>query len=53
MAPDDSDTDPIDPDVRRRWQQLADEVREHLAIAVAYDQEVGQPSDTLTLALTA
>ncbi len=29
MAPDDSDTDPIDPDVRRRWQQLADEVREH------------------------
>lgn len=29
VAPDDSDTDPIDPDVRRRWQQLADEVREH------------------------
>ena len=23
------DPDPIDPDVRRRWQQLADEVREH------------------------
>ena len=26
---DDPDIDPIDPDVRRRWQQLADEVREH------------------------
>ena len=25
----DPDIDPIDPDVRRRWQQLADEVREH------------------------
>ncbi len=24
-----SETDPIDPDVRRRWQDLADEVREH------------------------
>lgn len=23
------ETDPIDPDVRRRWQQLAEEVREH------------------------
>lgn len=29
MAPDDPETDPIDPDVRRRWQELADEVREH------------------------
>ncbi len=29
MAPDDPDTDPIAPDVRRRWQELADEVREH------------------------
>ena len=29
MAPDDLEADPIDPDVRRRWQELADEVREH------------------------
>lgn len=29
MAPDNPETDPIDPDVRRRWQELADEVREH------------------------
>ena len=29
MAPDDPDTDPLPPDVRRRWQELADEVREH------------------------
>ncbi len=29
MAPDDPETDPIDPDMRRRWQELADEVREH------------------------
>ncbi len=29
MAPDVPDTDPIEPDVRRRWQDLADEVREH------------------------
>jgi DNA ligase (NAD+) len=29
VLPDDADTDPIDPDVRRRWQELADEVREH------------------------
>ena len=26
---DDPETDPLDPDVRRRWQELADEVREH------------------------
>lgn len=24
-----AETDPLDPDVRRRWQELADEVREH------------------------
>jgi len=29
VLPDDADTDPIDPDVRRRWQELADEVRGH------------------------
>jgi len=29
VAPDDLEADPIDPDVRRRWQELADEVREH------------------------
>lgn len=29
MTPDDPDTDPIDPDIRRRWQELAVEVREH------------------------
>ena len=31
MAPETSDpeVDPIDPDVRRRWQELAEEVREH------------------------
>ncbi len=29
MAADDPETDPIAPDVRRRWQELADEVREH------------------------
>lgn len=29
MAPDDADTDPIAPDVRRRWQDLAEEVRGH------------------------
>ena len=29
MAPDDPETDPIDPDIRRRWQDLSDEVREH------------------------
>ena len=29
MASENPETDPIDPDVRRRWQELADEVREH------------------------
>ena len=29
MAADVPETDPIDPDVRRRWQELADEVRGH------------------------
>ena len=29
MSTDDPETDPIDPKVRRRWQELADEVREH------------------------
>ena len=29
MATDDPETDPIDPAVRRRWQELANEVREH------------------------
>jgi DNA ligase (NAD+) len=29
VAPDDPETDPIDPDIRRRWQELSDEVREH------------------------
>ncbi len=29
MPPDDPETDPIDPDIRRRWQELSDEVREH------------------------
>ncbi len=29
MAPDDPETDPIDPDIRRRWQELSGEVREH------------------------
>jgi len=29
VALDDPETDPIDPDIRRRWQELADEVREH------------------------
>ena len=29
MTPDDPETDPIDPDIRRRWQELSDEVREH------------------------
>jgi len=29
VATDDSDTDPIDPDIRRRWQELAVDVREH------------------------
>jgi len=29
VATDDPETDPIDPAVRRRWQELADEVREH------------------------
>jgi len=29
VAPDDPDTDPIDPDTRRRWQELAVDVREH------------------------
>jgi DNA ligase (NAD+) len=29
VTPDDPDTDPIDPDIRRRWQELAVEVREH------------------------
>ena len=29
MAPDDPEIDPIDPDIRRRWQELSDEVREH------------------------
>ena len=27
--PADPETDPLDPDVRRRWQELADDVREH------------------------
>jgi len=29
VATDDPDSDPIEPDVRRRWQQLAEDVREH------------------------
>jgi len=29
VSTDDPETDPIDPKVRRRWQELADEVREH------------------------
>ena len=29
MASENPEIDPIDPDVRRRWQELADEVREH------------------------
>jgi DNA ligase (NAD+) len=29
VAPEHPDTDPIAPDVRRRWQELAEEVREH------------------------
>ena len=29
MAPDDPEIDPIDPEIRRRWQVLSDEVREH------------------------
>jgi len=29
VATDDPETDPIDPAVRRRWQELANEVREH------------------------
>ena len=29
MTPDDPETDPIDATVRRRWQELSDEVREH------------------------
>ncbi|MBU3749221.1 MAG: NAD-dependent DNA ligase LigA [Mycobacterium sp.] len=29
MAHDDPDADPIAPEVRRRWQELADEVRQH------------------------
>ena len=29
MAPDDPEIDPIDATVRRRWQELSDEVREH------------------------
>jgi DNA ligase (NAD+) len=29
VAPDDPETDPIDPDIRRRWQELSGEVREH------------------------
>ena len=29
MAADPPDNDPVDADVRRRWQELADEVREH------------------------
>lgn len=29
MAAENPEIDPLDPDVRRRWQELADEVREH------------------------
>ena len=29
MTPDDPDIDPIDPDTSRRWQELAEEVRDH------------------------
>jgi len=29
VATDDPDVDPLNPDVRRRWQELADEVRDH------------------------
>jgi len=29
VAPDDPEIDPIDPDIRRRWQELSDEVRDH------------------------
>jgi DNA ligase (NAD+) len=29
VAPDGPEIDPIDPDIRRRWQELSDEVREH------------------------
>lgn len=29
MAPDGPEIDPINPDIRRRWQELSDDVREH------------------------
>lgn len=49
MAPDNPETDPIDPDVRRRWQELADEVREHQFRYYVKDAPVVSDADFDTL----
>jgi DNA ligase (NAD+) len=45
VAPDDPETDPLDPDVRRRWQELADEVREHQFRCYVKDAPVVSDAD--------
>ena len=49
MPPADPETDPIDPDVRRRWQDLADEVREHQFRYYIKDAPVVSDADFDTL----
>ena len=49
MAPDDPETDPIDPDVRRRWLELADEVRGHQFRYYVKDAPVISDADFDTL----
>ncbi|WP_313676832.1 NAD-dependent DNA ligase LigA, partial [Mycolicibacterium sp.] len=49
MLPNDADTDPIDPDVRRRWQEVADEVREHQFRYYVKDAPIVSDADFDTL----
>jgi DNA ligase (NAD+) len=49
VLPNDADTDPIDPDVRRRWQEVADEVREHQFRYYVKDAPIVSDADFDTL----
>ena len=49
MAADDPEIDPIAPEVRRRWQELADEVREHQFRYYVKDAPVISDADFDTL----
>ena len=49
MAPNDPEIDPIDPDIRRRWQELSDEVREHQFRYYIKDSPIVSDADFDTL----